>query len=218
MKPRVGSIIADRYRILEPIGAGGAGKVYRAVHIQLNRDVALKLVRGDVEPEIRKELGLRFRREASMAARLSHPNIVTVHDFGLTDEGLQYVVMSLLTGRCLKKVMKKGPMDPQEAARIGLALASALRHAHGHGLIHRDVKPTNVLLVPDDDGIEQPMLLDFGLVKSVESDLEMTGKSSYLGTPLYMSPEQVRRGGGGGPPFCYPFCCSGRICCSCYSC
>ena len=193
MKLKIGMIIADRYRILESIGSGGAGHVYRAVHIQLNREVALKLVRTDVAPEIRKELGARFRREASLAAKLSHPNLVTIHDFGLTKQGLQYVVMELLDGRSLKSWMKKGPIPAEEAARIAAALARGLRHAHGQGLVHRDVKPSNVLLVRDDDGVEQPQLLDFGLVKSVDSDLEMTGEASYLGTPLYMSPEQVRR-------------------------
>lgn len=190
----IGSIIADRYRIREPIGAGGAGNVYRAVQIQLNREVAVKVVRTDVEKGVRKELGARFRREAAMAAKLSHPNIVTVHDFGLTELGLQYVVMELLKGRTLKKAMKSGPLSSEETARIGLRLAMGLRHAHSRGLIHRDVKATNVLLVEDDEGIEQPMLLDFGLVKSVDCDLEMTGQSAYLGTPLYMSPEQTRRG------------------------
>ena len=189
----IGAILADRYRIVEAIGAGGAGNVYRAVQIQLNRDVAVKLVRTDVDELTRKELGVRFRREAALAARLSHPNIVTVHDFGTTEDGLQYVVMSLLKGRTLKAVMRLGPMDAHEAVRIGTALAHGLRHAHSRGLIHRDVKPTNVLLVEDDDGLEQPKLLDFGLVKSTDTDLEMTGQSAYLGTPLYMSPEQVQR-------------------------
>ena len=152
MKLKIGMIIADRYRILESIGSGGAGHVYRAVHIQLNREVALKLVRTDVAPEIRKELGARFRREASLAAKLSHPNLVTIHDFGLTKQGLQYVVMELLDGRSLKSWMKKGPIPAEEAARIAAALARGLRHAHGQGLVHRDVKPSNVLLVRDEDG------------------------------------------------------------------
>ncbi|MCA9494941.1 MAG: serine/threonine protein kinase, partial [Myxococcales bacterium] len=106
--------------------------------------------------------------------------------------GIHYVVMELLEGRTLASALRR-PMDPEEAARIGIGVARGLRHAHEQGLIHRDVKPHNVMLVRDDDGREQPKLMDFGLVKSVRSDEDsMTMVGQFMGTPAFMAPEQAR--------------------------
>lgn len=190
--PLLGAVLADRYRVLAPIGRGGAGTVYRGVQLQLDREVAIKVVRHDVSERVRGELEARFFREASLAGRLSHPAIVHTIDYGATEHGLQYVVMELLVGRTLKAALKGGPLDPDEAARIASELARGLHHAHSRGLVHRDVKASNVLLVRDDEGVEHPKLLDFGLVKSVSRELDVTQTPTYLGTPLYMSPEQAK--------------------------
>jgi hypothetical protein len=190
--PLIGAVLADRYRIIAPIGRGGAGAVYRALQLQLERQVAVKVVRPDVPEATRAELQARFFREASLAARLSHPAIVQTIDYGETDQGVQFVAMELLVGRTLKDALKSGPLPGLEVARIGSELARGLHHAHGKGLIHRDVKASNVLLVRDDEGVEHPKLLDFGLVKSVSRELDVTQTPTYLGTPLYMSPEQAR--------------------------
>ncbi len=190
--PLIGAVLGDRYRIIAPIGRGGAGTVYRALQLQLEREVAVKVVRPDVSESTRAELQARFYREASLAARLAHPAIVQTFDYGTTEHGLQYVAMELLVGRTLKDALRDGPLPAGDAARIGAELARGLHHAHGKGLVHRDVKASNVLLVVDDEGVERPKLLDFGLVKSVTRELDVTQTPTYLGTPLYMSPEQAR--------------------------
>ncbi|MFK7930715.1 MAG: protein kinase [Myxococcota bacterium] len=190
--PFIGVTLNDRYKILDPIGSGGAGHVYRAQQLQLDREVAVKVVRPDVAPTSRKELEARFFREASLAGRLSHANVVQTIDYGTTEDGRQFVVMELLRGETLKRAMHGRALDAPEATRLASALARGLHHAHERGLVHRDVKSSNVLLVPGDYGIDQPKLLDFGLVKSVERELEVTQSPTYLGTPLYMSPEQAR--------------------------
>ncbi|TVQ89289.1 MAG: serine/threonine protein kinase [Deltaproteobacteria bacterium] len=189
--PLIGAVLANRYRVVEPIGRGGAGAVYRGMQLQLDRKVAIKVVRHDVAEEVREELQARFYREASLAGRLSHPAIVQTIDYGTTEHGLQFVVMELLEGRTLKSALANGPMDPREAARLASELARGLHHAHSKGLIHRDVKSSNVLLITDEEGVEHPKLLDFGLVKSVRNELDVTQTPTYLGTPLYMSPEQA---------------------------
>lgn len=190
--PLIGTILAGRYRVEAPIGQGGAGSVYRAVQLQLEREVAIKVVRQDLEGRNREELEARFYREAALAGRLSHPNVVHTIDYGTTEDGLQFVVMELLRGRTLKSAMVDGALPADEAARIGAAVARGLHHAHSKGMVHRDVKSSNVFMVLDDEGVEHPKLLDFGLVKSVQAELDVTQTPTYLGTPLYMSPEQAR--------------------------
>ena len=189
--PLIGTTLADRYRVVARIGQGGAGHVYRGIQLQLEREVAIKVVRPDVPDASREELEARFFREASLAGRLSHPNIVQTIDYGSTNDGRQFVVMELLRGRTLKRALKS-PMDHAEVARLGSAIARGLHHAHSKGLVHRDVKTSNIFLVKDDEGVEHPKLLDFGLVKSVRRELDITQTPTYLGTPLYMSPEQAR--------------------------
>jgi hypothetical protein len=187
-------VLGGRYTLREPIGRGSAGQVYRAVQHPLERLVAVKLLRSDLQPHTREVFAQRFLREAALAGRLRHPNIVTVHDFGEQD-GTLYVVMELLQGRTLQRALQEGPLSPQESARLVLALAQGLRHAHQAGLVHRDVKPANIMLVPDDDGVEQPMLMDFGLVREADSDpveVGLTAVGQYMGTPAFMAPEQAK--------------------------
>ena len=179
------------YQIIAQLGQGGVARVYRAIQQPLGREVALKIVRPDLDEAQRAEFEERFLREAAMAGRLSHANVVTVFDFGRTDEGVCYIAMELLRGTPLRAWMTGDGMTPSEVARIGAGLARGLRHAHQRGLVHRDVKPGNIFLVRDDDGVWQPQLLDFGLVKD-PSEESITGVGTFLGTPHYIAPEQAK--------------------------
>ncbi|MBN2800324.1 MAG: serine/threonine protein kinase [Deltaproteobacteria bacterium] len=188
---RVGDVLVGRYHILDRIGWGGAGTVFEAVQEPLGRRVAVKVVRTDLNQRAHTEFTARFVKEASLAGSLSHPNVVTVHDYGITDDGVQFVVMELLEGRNLKDAMADGPIEPTLAARWVEGVAAGLRHAHGKQLIHRDVKPSNIFLVGQEDGSERPLLMDFGLVKHM-GEVSETRTGTYLGTPLYMAPEQSK--------------------------
>ena len=156
--------------------------------------MAVKTLRPDIDFEASGEqFSERFFREASLAGSLSHPNIVTVHDYGQDDDGTCFIVMELVEGTSLKELMRAGPIDAERALDLFCQLARGLRHAHRAGLVHRDVKPGNVQLTPGDDGREVAKLLDFGLVKSDLPEVtEITREGSFLGTPHYASPEQVR--------------------------
>ncbi len=180
-----------RYEVLSRLGQGGVARVYRAVQQPLGREVALKLVRPDMDAKHRKEFESRFLREAALAGRLSHPNVVTVFDFGRSEDGHCYIAMELLLGKPLHAWLDEGGMEPAEVARIGAGIARGLRHAHQRGMVHRDVKPGNIFLVPDDEDIWQPRLLDFGLVKDPTED-SITSAGTFLGTPHYIAPEQAK--------------------------
>lgn len=191
-----GPLLGGRYRLGPLLGIGGAGRVYLAVQEPLGRSVAVKVLRSDIDASAREAFGQRFLREAALAGRLQHPNVVTVHDFGAEDD-LLYVVMEHLQGRTLADAVRGGrALSARLVARIGIGIARGLRHAHAAGLVHRDVKPGNIMLVPDDDGLEQPVLLDFGLVISrlPGDDLGLTRAGQCLGTPIYTAPEQSRGG------------------------
>jgi formylglycine-generating enzyme required for sulfatase activity len=173
-----------RYRLLRELASGGMGTVFVARHDQLGRDVALKVLKA--------ELGLRglerFEVESQLAARLSHPGIVTIHEAG-RDRGRAYYVMDLVVGRSLQAQLDtQGPPDPREAARVMAAVARAVAHAHEQGVLHRDLKPDNVLI--DDAGAAR--ITDFGLAREVTEERErLTVTGQILGTPDYMSPEQA---------------------------
>jgi serine/threonine-protein kinase len=175
-----------KYRVLDRIGAGAMGEVFRARDEALGRVVALKTIlerAGDDAPEERRE---RFRREAQAAAGLSHPNIVTIYDFGEA-EGRCYLAMELLDGEDLSDALRRGPLGPLVARLALLAQAgAAVGFAHAKGVVHRDLKPANIRLLPG-GGLK---ILDFGLARIEGSDATRSGQ--VLGTPHYMSPEQVR--------------------------
>jgi serine/threonine protein kinase len=176
----------DRYRILEQLGQGGMAIVYQAFDTRLDRDVAIKLIRRKALPEeqLDKLLG-RFEREAKAQARFNHPNIVPVYDFG-DYEGAPYLVMALLSGGTLKE-RTGSPMSIHDAAALLAPVASALAYAHERNVLHRDVKPSNVLI--DENGT--PFLTDFGIAKLLETDqATLTGTGLGVGTPEYMAPEQ----------------------------
>lgn len=177
-----------RYHILDQLGRGGMAIVYKAYDTQLERDVALKVIRRGAFPaEQLDQILKRFEREAKSLANLSHPNILKVMDYG-EHEGSPYLVLEYQPGGNLKQKLKGKPMPWEEALRILTPIASALEYAHQRGIIHRDIKPSNILLT--DKGI--PMLSDFGIAKILETETmeTLTGTGVGVGTPEYMAPEQ----------------------------
>ena len=184
-----------RYEVITRIGRGGMGAVYRCHDPLLGRAVALKVLDlfSDM-PEQTEEMVARFRREAAAAATLAHPNIVSIHDLGHDEERDEwFIVMELLPGRGLGAVFaEKGCLTEPEVIRLGFQLADALAYAHGRGVIHRDVKPSNVLLSLD----RTPKLVDFGLAALEGWDVTQGGQ--ILGSPSYMAPERIQ-GKAGGP-------------------
>lgn len=191
--PLLGEVLDGKYRLDAALGKGGSGRVYVATQLSLHRQVAVKIMRPELEESGDERYAERFFREASKAGALAHPNVVTVHDYGRTDTGLCYIVMELLDGRSLKRIMKAGPVELDRALDIFEQIVRGLRHAHKAGLVHRDVKPGNVQVLAGDEFQDVVKLLDFGLVKSAEAEVtEITRDGSFLGTPHYAAPEQVR--------------------------
>ena len=190
----LGRTINDRFRIVALLARGGMGKVYRAEQAPLGREVALKVLdphySGDGDPEFQK----RFFLEASTCSKLTHPNTVTIFDYGKTDDEIFYIAMELLEGRTLHRALRDdGPMEPDRAMHVARQVCRSLREAHALGVIHRDLKPANVFLIEHGDEAEFVKVLDFGLVKDVRDtgeDLTQTGL--FMGSPKYMSPEQIR--------------------------
>jgi WD40 repeat protein/tRNA A-37 threonylcarbamoyl transferase component Bud32 len=181
--PRLPCEVGD-YELLEWIGQGGTSVVYRARQKSLQRLVALKMLRPD---PLRSDAELqRFRIEAQTAARLDHPNVVPIYEVGV-HEGWLYFSMKLISAGSLAHQVERYGSDARAAARLVLKVALAVHHAHQHGVLHRDLKPGNILL--DADG--QPYVSDFGLCKRVESDSELTHTGQVVGTPAYMAPEQT---------------------------
>ncbi len=191
--PLVGMLVADRYKILAPLGVGGMGIVYRVEHARIGKLMAMKLLAGELsrDPTVAK----RFRREAELASRLSHPNTVQVFDYGQS-EGLTYLVMELVTGDDLARIARhEGKLDHVRACRLALQVCGSLSEAHAAGIVHRDLKPENILVMKALDGkTELAKVCDFGLAKLRESKeaSEVTSHGSVVGTPYYMAPEQIR--------------------------
>lgn len=195
----IGSIFADKYEIISLLGEGGMSRVYKARHIFMKRVVAVKLLHylGAEDPVA----AARFQLEAQAASALSHPNVVTVHDYGLTADGRAFFIMDCLEGESLDDVLqKKGHLQLQEAVDIFTQVCEGLDHAHKKGIVHRDVKPSNLVLMKQDDGTKTVKLVDFGIAKLVKkaSDEEirkqqqLTQTGEIFGTPAYMSPEQCQ--------------------------
>ncbi|MBM4363200.1 MAG: serine/threonine protein kinase, partial [Deltaproteobacteria bacterium] len=186
-----GDVIAGRYRLGRKLGEGGMGEVWLAHNETLEIDVAVKLIRRDLSSP---EMADRLLTEARAAARLGHPAIVRVNDFGKTERGEPFIVMELLDGEDLATALqKRGRLSAVKAVRTLLPIAHALTTAHTKGIVHRDLKPENVFLARDDDGATHPKLVDFGVAK-LEKVLpgRQTDEGALLGSPLYMSPEQAR--------------------------
>jgi serine/threonine-protein kinase len=191
--PLIGTIIADRYQILDVLGQGGWGVVYHAVHTLMDRDVAIKLLHARfLEDETNRK---RFQQEAQAVSRLSHPNIIGVHDFGMTPEGHHFLVMDFVKGTTLASILdQEGFLPVDRALPIFIQICAGLAHAHENGIIHRDLKPGNIMIVPVFEGDELVKILDFGVAKVAPKaggrvqQLTLTGE--IFGTSLYLSPEQ----------------------------
>src|SRR5205085_865602 len=175
-----------KFELLEELGLGSFGQVFRARDTDLGRIVAIKLLRAG-RLASRQEVD-RFVREARSAAQLKHPGLVALYETGQTPEGLFYLVEEFVQGETLAARLKAGRFAFRHVAELVAGVADALEYAHRHGVIHRDVKPSNILL--DTDG--RPHLMDFGLAKSELDLAPMTLEGQFLGTPAYASPEQAR--------------------------
>ncbi len=188
----VGSVIAGTYTIEALIGRGGMGAVFLASHTRLpGKKVAIKVLHDDLGSD---EIQRRFKREANIAALLSHPNIVHIEDYNVTAEGMPYLVLEYLQGESLAQRLSKGPMSVDAVFPIIRQVGSALAAAHGKGIVHRDLKPQNIFLVPstiDGRTMEIAKVLDFGISKMRDSSTLKTQESALLGTPQYMAPEQA---------------------------
>lgn len=191
--PLVGALLGGRFKIIEPIARGGMGVIYRAEQLPLGRQCAVKTMRPTFDDDLTAEFHRRFFMEASVAAKLTHPNTVAVFDYG--NEGtLYYIAMEFVQGKTLKQVIEEeGALASDRAVRIAIEIARSLREAHTHGVVHRDLKPANVAIVDDGDEHDNIKVFDFGLVKSVKgagADT-VTTRGLCLGSPTYMAPEQV---------------------------
>jgi eukaryotic-like serine/threonine-protein kinase len=181
----IGNVLGGRYRLIELLGQGGMATIYRARDNELDRDVAIKLLRPEYERD--PEFGTRFRQEARAAGSLNHPNIVSVYDYGHDPAGT-YIVMELIDGEDLASVVRRtGALPPRQAARLAYDVASALAAAHARGIVHRDIKPGNVLVSRDG----RIKVTDFGIARAV-ADAQLTTPGLTLGSVHYFSPEQAR--------------------------
>jgi serine/threonine-protein kinase len=191
--PLIGQTLADRYVVEGLIGEGAMARVYRAHHRTLaNQRYAVKVLIGDLAAS--STMRQRFAREAANASKLDHPNVVNVIDYGRTEQGLSYLVMDLVEGVPLGKLVQQGPIAADRAIRIAHQLAEGLDHAHERGVIHRDFKSDNILIVGE-PGREIARIADFGLAMSTSNDVRLT-TSGVACTPAYAAPEQLR-----GQPF-----------------
>jgi len=195
--PLLGRVIADRFKITSLIARGGMGKVYRAEQAPLGRACAVKVLNpnynGDADPEFHR----RFFREASITSRITHPNSVTIFDYGKTDDDVYYMAMEYLEGQTLHHALRDaGTMSEERVGRIAQQICRALREAHALDVIHRDLKPANIFLTRHGDDEDFVKVLDFGLVKhlSERPEEQLTQTGLFMGSPKYMAPEQIQGG------------------------
>ena len=191
--PLIGTLVAEKFEILEQLGEGAMGRIYRARHLALDRMVAIKVLHKHLGGEDR--VAKRFHREAKAASRLSHPNSVQIIDFGRTPDGLLYIAMELLEGEDLQTVLDHDhPLSPERIGHILVPALRAVEEAHRAGVIHRDFKPDNIILWDDRGGREHVKVCDFGIAKVLDSreGSSITVDGFVCGTPQYMAPEQAR--------------------------
>ena len=189
--PMIGQLVSNHFEILELLGSGGMGSVYKAKHVIIGKIVAIKILSKNGNDKA----NMRFQQEAKAASSLNHPNIVSVLDFGFLTNDQPFIVMDLAVGSSLADVLKDhGTLSNSDAISIFAQICSALAHAHKRGIVHRDLKPGNIVLCPDDAGKLQAKLVDFGIAKIQALDPEriqsLTETGEIFGSPLYMSPEQ----------------------------
>jgi len=192
----VGTILAERYRIEELLGQGGMGTVYRAEHVHMKRTVALKVLHPEIAAVT--EIAARFEREAIAVGRIEHPNVAKAMDFGRLPDGSFYLVVEYVKGTSLRELIQRGPLAPPRALDIARQIAGAIKAAHEAGVVHRDLKPDNVMLGERDGVSGHVKVLDFGVAKLASDEASagspITRYGAIVGTFEYMAPEQ----GGGG--------------------
>jgi serine/threonine-protein kinase len=187
----VGRVLADRYHILKRIGEGGMGRVYLGEHVKMNRQCAIKVMNPALVNDA--ESAARFAREASSAARIIHPNVAAVFDYGESD-GLIYLVMEYVDGQPLSRILaREAPLSVERALDLARQIADGLGAAHELGIVHRDLKPDNILVTRTRTGREVPKVVDFGIAKAVQDTTgeSLTRTGLVIGTPEFMSPEQL---------------------------
>jgi serine/threonine protein kinase len=192
--PLIGRIIHNRVKIIRTIARGGMGKVYYGEQISLGRPCAIKILDPHIAQTEGEDFAKRFLLEASVNSKLKHPNVVTIFDYGETEEGMCFIAMEYLDGKTLAQELKdKGRIDPTRALDIIRQVARALREAHTFGVVHRDMKPGNVFLAKHDEEGDFAKVLDFGLVKETRAtDDQHTQMGQIMGSPRYMAPEQIQ--------------------------
>lgn len=187
----IGKMVGGRYKVLKQLGEGGMGQVYLAEHVRMKRKSAIKIMRPALvhEPEALQ----RFTREAENASKISHPNVAGIFDFGETDEGLVYLAMEFIDGESLSATLKREvAMHPVVAADIIAQAADALQAAHDLGILHRDIKPDNVMVSQRNDGTFVVKLVDFGIARTMDRGAQQVTRTGFaVGTPEFMSPEQL---------------------------
>ncbi|MBS1954981.1 MAG: serine/threonine protein kinase [Cyanobacteria bacterium SZAS-4] len=191
LDPLLNTVFAEKYRIQKVLGTGGMSVVYLALHEALNKLVAIKTLHTHLSSKTSSLM--RFKQEAQAASRLQHPGIVSMHDYGVSDDGTPYLVMDYVPGESLADLLSKTKfLTNNVAIDIFEQTAAAISHAHQRGIVHRDIKPSNIMLNFDDRNTMQVKIVDFGVAKFVESEenTKLTQTGEALGSPLYMSPEQ----------------------------
>ena len=190
----IGQVLANRYQILDRLGEGAMGVVYKARHVKVGRSFAVKVLHSRLLAD--PKVALRFDREAELAGRLRHPNVVGVVDVG-EFEGMRYMVMDFAEGPDLARLLVEAPMPAERIIRLVRQMLEGLYHAHEQGLIHRDFKPENVIIERDTHGAEMPRIVDFGIAilrdggEGPDGLGRLTTNGLVLGTPHYMAPEQA---------------------------
>jgi eukaryotic-like serine/threonine-protein kinase len=195
--PLIGTLFLNKYEITDLLGRGGMSAVYKGRQMLMDRLVAIKVLRTEL---VQDHLSLkRFQQESKAASMLSHPNVIGVHDFDVTGDGVPYLIMDYVDGSPISTLLRReGPMPPERVVNLFSQACSALAHAHNKGVVHRDIKPSNLMVVVDENGVETIKLVDFGIAKLLEFDREkprLTMTGEIFGSPTYMSPEQC-----GGKP------------------
>ncbi|MEW6734665.1 MAG: serine/threonine-protein kinase [Acidobacteriota bacterium] len=189
--PMVGKTILDKYRIIKILGHGGMGSVYEGRHLQLDRQVAIKVMQADIASD--EQAVARFIREAKTSAKLDHTNAVTIHDFGILEDGGAFIVMEFINGHSLRKILlTRGALPLEQALEWFMQICSAVDAAHRRSIVHRDLKPENIMLKETEDGLVIKVV-DFGLAKLSSSEtgnsIKLTKTGEIMGTPQYMAPE-----------------------------
>lgn len=191
--PLVGTTFLEKYQITKVLGRGGMSAVYKAKHLMMDRYVAIKFLRSELVHD--NVMLQRFQLESKAVSLLKHPNIITVHDFGLTPQGIPYLIMDFLEGKTVADLIAEHEiLEPARCVNLFTQICNALAHTHNKGVVHRDIKPSNLIVSIGDDGQEIAQVVDFGIAKLLEREAsgaaKLTASGEVFGSPAYMSPEQ----------------------------